>query len=278
MEQTIREYNDKILTLVNEITDFLNRDYHTEPENILKVAQDVLDIKMPDQALIDNLKKQMSNLGIEKPTDPNSDEGIGFGEVSKVAQAATDVLRKAQVLANQVNTAIENYSAATENCNLAKADNIEANKQAVTATGIITSTVEKIKNLSDELEKLTNFVSGKGAIGQQMTDLNRKVTEANSNVDTALKEADEAKAQYDETKEKLEKEKAENDLENRVNEFTDSIDKMRQTQMDAKDLESNVQSLIDEVDEYKQILQKLKSDYSDVKHKVNKEKVCTYRV
>merc|ERR1712227_259127 len=35
VELTIREYNDKILTLVDEIRDFLEADRHTDPANIL---------------------------------------------------------------------------------------------------------------------------------------------------------------------------------------------------------------------------------------------------
>jgi len=227
---------------------------------------------MPDQALIDELKQKMSLLGIEKPDD-SSPDGIGFTEVTKVAKDASAVLEKAQSLADQVNKAIEKYTEATSNCNLAKEHNKQANDQTGNATVIINSTVKKIETLSQALTNLTDFVNGEGEIGKRMIDLNRKITEANSNVETALNERDSAEEIYTATKAKLDQEKAENDLENKVDTFTDSINKMRQTEADAKNLENNVKNLIDEVETYKQNLQKLKSDYDKVKDEVNKEKV-----
>ena len=56
VSQQIREYHEKIITLVNEISDFLNADVHAKPENILKIAKEVLSIELPDQSQIDQLK------------------------------------------------------------------------------------------------------------------------------------------------------------------------------------------------------------------------------
>lgn len=273
VETKIKEYNDKILTLVTEIRDFLNRDYHTDPDNILKVAQEVLAIPMPDQNEIDQLKKKMAELGIEKSSDASSDQAAGtFSEVTKVAKQATEVLQKAKELASQVDKAIDNYSEATENCKAAKSNNEEASDQAKSAQSIITGTLEKIQHLDSELKELKNFVNGAGAIGQRMTDLNRKITEANSNIETALNEAEEARDQHDVTKAKLEEEKK-NGLEEKVNEFTDSIDKIRNTQNDAIDLKNNVTKLINDVNKYKEELERLKNAYKDVRAKVDSEKL-----
>ena len=41
---------------MNEISDFLNADVHAKPENILKIAKEVLSIELPDQSQIDQLK------------------------------------------------------------------------------------------------------------------------------------------------------------------------------------------------------------------------------
>ena len=45
------------MTLVDEIQDFLQKDQHTDPDNILKIAKEVLDITMPDENEIDRIKE-----------------------------------------------------------------------------------------------------------------------------------------------------------------------------------------------------------------------------
>ena len=53
----INEYHEKIMTLVDEIQDFLQKDQHTDPNNILKIAKEVLDIQMPNESQIEKIKE-----------------------------------------------------------------------------------------------------------------------------------------------------------------------------------------------------------------------------
>ena len=135
-------------------------------------------------------------------------------------------------------------------------------------------------NLISEFEKSKKssraFVKGEGDIGQRMTELNRKITEANSNIEAAMQETQIAEEQYEETKAEFEREKAENDIEAKAKDFTDSVDKMRKTQLDAKDLEDGVKQLMMDVEQYNDLLTKLKEDYQKVRKRVNEEQVRTY--
>ena len=109
-----------------------------------------------------------------------------------------------------------------------------------------------------------------------MTELNRKITEANSNIEAAMQETQIAEEQYEETKAEFEREKAENDIEAKAKDFTDSVDKMRKTQLDAKDLEDGVKQLMMDVEQYNDLLTKLKEDYQKVRKRVNEEQVRRY--
>lgn len=154
VELTIREYNDKILTLVDEIRDFLEADKHTDPANILVVAKDVMKIKLPNEDEINELKRKMKNLGIEKPSDSGDSNGPGYGEVTAVAKEASEVLKRAQALAKQVQTAIDNYDDAKESCESAEKFNEDAQAAKEQTTEVISDVVLKIQNLSSELDQL----------------------------------------------------------------------------------------------------------------------------
>ena len=140
--------------MVEEIRDFLEADRHTDPANILKVAKDVMDIPMPDQDEIEELKRKMKNLGIEKPSDSGDTSGPGYGEVTAVAKEASDVLKRAQELAQQVQTAIDNYDTAKESCESAEQFNKEAQIAKNSTDLVIKEVVGKIQNLSSELDQL----------------------------------------------------------------------------------------------------------------------------
>ena len=45
------------MRLVDDIQDFLRKEDHTDPANILKIAKEVLDIKMPDESEIERIKE-----------------------------------------------------------------------------------------------------------------------------------------------------------------------------------------------------------------------------
>ena len=91
-----------------------------------------------------------------------------------------------------------------------------------------------------------------------------------------MQETQIAEEQYEETKAEFEREKAENDIEAKAKDFTDSVDKMRKTQLDAKDLEDGVKQLMMDVEQYNDLLTKLKEDYQKVRKRVNEEQVRTY--
>lgn len=181
------------------------------------------------------------------------------------------MLKRAQELAQQVQTAIDNYDTAKESCESAEQFNKEAQIAKNSTDLVIKEVVGKIQNLSSELDQLQKFVNGEGDIGQRMTELNRKITEANSNIEAAMQETEMAEEQYSQTKEEFERQKSENDVESKAKDFTDSVDKLRRTQLDAKELEDGVKQLMADVKEYNDLLSKLKGDYEVVKAKVEKE-------
>ena len=72
----IAEYNDKIRELVNDIRNFLQKDEHTNPENILNIAQQVLNLQMPAQSEIDELKAKMAQLGMDSQSDSEDEDTL----------------------------------------------------------------------------------------------------------------------------------------------------------------------------------------------------------
>ena len=102
VEKNIRDYTDRIINLVEEIEDFLSADEHTDPEDILKVAKQVLAIELPDSNKINELKEKMNSLSI-RPSDSSSpDDNLSLTAVTSIAQKATKVLREAQELSDKV--------------------------------------------------------------------------------------------------------------------------------------------------------------------------------
>ena len=90
--------------MVEEIEDFLAADEHTDPEDILKVAKQVLAIELPDSNKINELKEKMNSLSI-RPSDSSSPEdNLSLTAVTSIAQKATKVLREAQELSDKVIT------------------------------------------------------------------------------------------------------------------------------------------------------------------------------
>ena len=250
----------------------MDKEEHAEPKDILVIAHEVLAINMPDQDLIDKLKRQMMDLGIEKAGENEGGNGIGIKEVSQVASDASKVLQEARDLSDKVSKAIEAYGTADENCEEAKKFNNLSKEKAGAANDKITKTTRKIQELKNQLENLTTFVNGEGPVGQKMIQLNRNITEANNKVTNAITDVEDVKIKYDETKDKLDAEKAAG-LESEVSEFVDSVNKMRKTQKEASDLEDDVQKLLDNVEKYKKDLETLKSSYETVKDDLDAEKV-----
>lgn len=100
----IAEYNDKIRELVNDIRNFLQKDEHTNPENILNIAQQVLNLQMPAQSEIDELKAKMAQLGMDSQSDSEDEDttGANFAELTRIQAEAADVLKRARELAQKV--------------------------------------------------------------------------------------------------------------------------------------------------------------------------------
>ena len=100
----ISDYHSKISELVNDIRDFLKKDEHTDPANILDIAQQVLNLQMPPQSEIDELKAKMAQLGMDSNTDSDDEDttGANFAELTRIQAEASDVLKRARELAEKV--------------------------------------------------------------------------------------------------------------------------------------------------------------------------------
>ena len=89
--------------MVDDIRNFLQKDEHTNPANILDIAQQVLNLQMPPQSEIDELKAKMAQLGMDPSTDDNEDDtGANFAELNRIQIEASDVLNRARELAKKV--------------------------------------------------------------------------------------------------------------------------------------------------------------------------------
>lgn len=272
VSQQIREYHEKIITLVNEISDFLNADVHAKPENILKIAKEVLSIELPDQSQIDQLKRQMAELGMGTPSDDDGESnGPTLQEITGVEQEASDVLEKARALSEKVTKAIQNYKDAEINCADAFDKNTKANNDAALAEEANQEIISNIKYLQELMEKLKNLVSDDGGVKTQVEDINRRITAAkmnNNNANIAAKEADNifagVKVHWDEFK-------ATDDYADGID-FTSKVNDLRDEQDKAFKLKDDVQKLIAEVNTYRKEWELLEDQHKKIRLKVDNEK------
>jgi len=266
VEKNIRDYTDRIINLVEEIEDFLSADEHTDPEDILKVAKQVLAIELPDANKINELKEKMNSLSI-RPSDSSSpDDNLSLTAVTSIAQKASKVLREAQELSDKVNKAAENFEMKEENCNEASEMNREANTVNDEAKIKIAETTTLIEDLKVKLSELAGLVDDQ-TIKQKRTELNNKITESNSNIVMATEKLEEADEMFEVFKPRYDEFKESGDRELAID-FTNNVDELRHTQDSAKDLEANVDKLLEDVKSWHSKLKDLMDSYDKVKNEV----------
>ena len=153
----IHSYHERVVNLISDIDDLLQKKTHTDPDNILNVAGDVLKLELPDTDQINRLKEQMSALGMD-----NSDgdgETRNIVEVTELEKEATSVLNQAKQLSANVVSALENLKQSEHNCANSKSMTMQANVDNEEAKAMNTDILDSLKTLRGLMNILSELHS-----------------------------------------------------------------------------------------------------------------------
>jgi len=244
----IHAYHERILTLISDIDDLLQKKSHTDPVNILEIAGDVLKLELPDSDLINKLKQQMAALGMNNEGQSDGDPK-NIIEVTELEKEATNVLSNAKQLSSNVIQALENLKTSEHNCANAQSMTNQANEDNQKANAMNAEIVNSLKTLQGLMNILSELHTKDNGIHSVIEDINRKISATNQNFDVATTKTESAKSVADPVQDDFEEYKKEDDYKIAIG-FVETTNDLRHIQNRAAILKDSVAALLDAVKDY----------------------------